>query len=207
MKIKQKVRMFAVGTVLAATAIFPQAKAAILVDLIDAPAGAAPTFSFNYLATTSEAVLSFAGYQESGFELATDISFVISGSSVNLIGATWNETFAPSGSLAAQIGTLLIFGGTSIGSYDVFTQTIATQIGTSYELTFNYQNDSDFPAPSGFRVNLEAAQPAVPEPSTWAMIILGFASVSYLSYRRSRKQVTSLTGGQAHVLRTAAAKI
>jgi len=28
---------------------------------------------------------------------------------------------------------------------------------------------------------------AVPEPSTWAMMILGFAGVGFMAYRRSRK--------------------
>jgi hypothetical protein len=32
---------------------------------------------------------------------------------------------------------------------------------------------------------------AVPEPSTWAMMILGFAGVGYMTYRR-RKQSVSL---------------
>jgi PEP-CTERM motif len=32
---------------------------------------------------------------------------------------------------------------------------------------------------------------AVPEPSTWAMMILGFAGVGYLAYRR-RNQATAL---------------
>ena len=31
------------------------------------------------------------------------------------------------------------------------------------------------------------ATPSVPEPSTWAMMILGFAGVGFMSYRRSRK--------------------
>ena len=34
--------------------------------------------------------------------------------------------------------------------------------------------------------------PGVPEPSTWAMMILGFASVGYMTYRR-RKQSTALS--------------
>jgi hypothetical protein len=29
-----------------------------------------------------------------------------------------------------------------------------------------------------------AATPAVPEPSTWAMLILGFAAVGFMAYRR-----------------------
>jgi hypothetical protein len=36
--------------------------------------------------------------------------------------------------------------------------------------------------------NVLLATPAVPEPSTWAMMILGFAGVGFLAYRR-RKQV------------------
>ena len=31
---------------------------------------------------------------------------------------------------------------------------------------------------------------AVPEPSTWAMMLLGFAGVSFMGYRRSRKDQT-----------------
>ena len=34
--------------------------------------------------------------------------------------------------------------------------------------------------------------PAIPEPSTWFMMILGFAGVGYLAYRR-RNQATALT--------------
>jgi hypothetical protein len=35
--------------------------------------------------------------------------------------------------------------------------------------------------------------PAVPEPSTWAMMILGFAGVGFMEYRRSRKSTMSLS--------------
>jgi hypothetical protein len=33
---------------------------------------------------------------------------------------------------------------------------------------------------------VETVAPAVPEPSTWAMMILGFAGVGYVAYRRRR---------------------
>ena len=39
---------------------------------------------------------------------------------------------------------------------------------------------------------LTATITAVPEPSTWAMIILGFAGVGFMSYRRSRKPLGAL---------------
>ena len=35
--------------------------------------------------------------------------------------------------------------------------------------------------------------PSVPEPSTWAMMILGFAGVGFMAYRRSRKSTMALT--------------
>ena len=35
--------------------------------------------------------------------------------------------------------------------------------------------------------------PAVPEPSTWAMMILGFAGIGFMAYRRSRKSTMALT--------------
>jgi len=34
---------------------------------------------------------------------------------------------------------------------------------------------------------------AVPEPSTWAMMILGFAGIGFMAYRRSRKNTMALT--------------
>jgi hypothetical protein len=47
----------------------------------------------------------------------------------------------------------------------------------------------------GFRstsqVNVAGVQTAVPEPSTWAMMILGFAGVGFMAYRR-RNNVASL---------------
>ena len=42
---------------------------------------------------------------------------------------------------------------------------------------------------NNFRVNDEifTATPAVPEPSTWAMMVLGFAGVGFMAYRRKSK--------------------
>ena len=34
---------------------------------------------------------------------------------------------------------------------------------------------------------------SVPEPSTWAMLILGFASIGFMAYRRSRKNTMAIT--------------
>jgi hypothetical protein len=34
---------------------------------------------------------------------------------------------------------------------------------------------------------VESTVAAVPDPSTWAMMLLGFAGVSFMAYRRSRR--------------------
>jgi hypothetical protein len=39
-------------------------------------------------------------------------------------------------------------------------------------------------------VNLTGFAPGVPEPSTWAMMLLGFAGLGFASYRTSRKPVS-----------------
>jgi hypothetical protein len=39
------------------------------------------------------------------------------------------------------------------------------------------------------QVRLEGVASAVPEPSTWAMMILGFFGVGYMAYRRKNSAV------------------
>jgi hypothetical protein len=43
-------------------------------------------------------------------------------------------------------------------------------------------------------LNLTDVTAAVPEPSTWAMMILGFAGVGFMAYRRSRKDQSLALG-------------
>jgi hypothetical protein len=40
---------------------------------------------------------------------------------------------------------------------------------------------------SDFTTNAQALTSAVPEPSTWAMMLLGFAGVGFMAYRRKSK--------------------
>jgi hypothetical protein len=41
--------------------------------------------------------------------------------------------------------------------------------------------------------HIRAVESAVPEPSTWAMMLLGFAGVGFIGYRRSRKSTMALS--------------
>jgi hypothetical protein len=42
---------------------------------------------------------------------------------------------------------------------------------------------------SDFTTNAQALTSAIPEPSTWAMMLLGFAGVGFMAYRRKSKPV------------------
>jgi hypothetical protein len=66
---------------------------------------------------------------------------------------------------------------------DIYHAYSFTFLGTSGQLSFLDNG------PSNFRGNLldNVVLSAVPEPSTWAMMILGFAGIGFMAYRRSLK--------------------
>jgi hypothetical protein len=99
-----------------------------------------------------------------------------------LLGGTWIFTPAPSGSLANTYsdGTSVLalnFGGVTVGSYDVYSQTVATTIGSVYTLDLQYSNDSDN-QPSGFLV--EATGVTDPAGVAGSAINLGLAQLAGL---------------------------
>jgi len=84
--------------------------------------------------------------------------------------------------------------GTVAGSWQTLSF-IAPTTG-SYEfraLIDNVANDSGL---STLRIDSIAPTipSAVPEPSTWAMMIIGFAALGFVAYRRSRKQIATAAG-------------
>jgi hypothetical protein len=54
---------------------------------------------------------------------------------------------------------------------------------TATSVTFTY-HEAHFPADVFFQAQFVTGVSAVPEPSTWAMMILGFAGVGFMAYRR-----------------------
>jgi hypothetical protein len=62
------------------------------------------------------------------------------------------------------------------------------QIQSSRWVVYNdFWPESSAPLTDGFGSFLVSATTAVPEPSTWAMMILGFAGVGFMAYRRNAK--------------------
>ncbi len=147
-------------------------------------------YNLPFKANASTTSLSVGGYEPNFVWVAAINSVTPSGGGANLLGDTWTLVAASSGSYAVTLPDVisvpaLAFGGTTIGSYDTFSQTFATVPGTEYVYQFMLYNDlgpPKFADPSGVLVTTTGS-PA-PEPSTWAMMILGFLGVGFIAYRR-----------------------
>jgi PEP-CTERM motif len=175
-----------------------QATVTPLLSLVDPPGQTGTPYDFEVTATATTTTISFGGYQEFAYEYVSDIS-VTHASGANLLGGAWTLTRAASGSDAntQNDGTsvpALWFGGYSPRNYDTFSQTFATDPGDTYLLKFDFTNDSFsalnalFSASSGFRVTTTGFRAvAVPEPATWALMLLGCTALGAAACLRRRK--------------------
>jgi hypothetical protein len=157
----------------------------VLLNLINPTAPA--NFDLSFTATSTAVTLTDGGYQLPGTTQFRNNSVTASGGGTNLLSPVWLFTPAPSGTDAGQFsdGTGvngLAFAGVTVGSYDEFSQTFATTPGTTYFYSFNVLSFAG--NPDGFFVSVTDATAAVPEPSTWAMMIFGFFGVGFMAYRK-----------------------
>lgn len=75
-------------------------------------------------------------------------------------------------------------------SYCPFTPTGIAFAGTAESVVFS--GTADYIAFDNITLGASVPTGAVPEPSTWAMMVLGFAGLGFLTYRR-RNQSSALT--------------
>ena len=84
-------------------------------------------------------------------------------------------------------GVSIAIPGTS-GSYAENEQYLVSRTQTDAD---TYNDPGLFPnhlrSPSDVPFTIESVTPDVPEPSTWAMMILGFAGVGLMAYRRKKQ--------------------
>jgi hypothetical protein len=165
--------------------------------------------SFTFVAGATTTTISFGGYQIPDWMGLDDIFFVLTGNSpaTNLLGLTFNETPAASCSVFWQsvdpgaYGTNgLRFGNYCEGQYDTFSQTISTTIGSSYTLGFVLSNpdlgdnNREDVVPSGLRITAtDAVVASVPEPATWAMMLIGFGAIGFAMRFRRRPRIVEAT--------------
>jgi hypothetical protein len=105
---------------------------------------------------------------------------------------TWNiGALAGSALTASATGTSLLasqlFSLVPTGANDWATETLSFMANSS-STTIEFLGDSSQVNSRYIGLdNVSAAVAAVPEPSTWAMMILGFMGMGFMAYRRSRK--------------------
>ena len=173
----------------AVLAISAPARADQLINLTDFPDGFSQSFDLQFVATDTSTSLSVEGYQVPTHYFVSDNDVFLDGGGPNLLGQNWVYTAAPVGADAQQSsdGTSvnqMRFAGTTAGSYDTFTQSFATTVGATYDYTFNLANSGN-PA-DGFRVETtgQALTGGVPEPASWALMLLGFGGLGAVLRRR-----------------------
>ena len=71
-------------------------------------------------------------------------------------------------------------------SYQTFSANV-TATSTSTPIAFSFRNDPGFINLDS--VSVSSATPAVPEPATWAMMLVGFGAVSFAMRRKQLKTV------------------
>ncbi|WP_082543229.1 PEPxxWA-CTERM sorting domain-containing protein [Sphingomonas sp. Leaf339] len=167
--------------------------AATLLDIVNVPAQTNTFYGLTFTANASTSTVSFAGYQVPGnFQILSFGLFLnnMGSSIISTNGADFTLTRAGSGSNAFGGNGILVFQGTTAGSYDTLSQVANTIAGSNYTLRFNLSN-SILNQPSGLRVEASnATVGAVPEPATWAMMMVGFGMVGGAArYRRRHSTV------------------
>lgn len=134
--------------------------------------------------------------------------------SQNPTGWTFANTFGAT--FSGLVQSPCSFGGAascwfdgSVQAYDTLSQTIGTTVGDVYHISFFNQDDGSLSTYQALSTNgdttdtggngadilvyAQAAPPPLntPEPSTWAMMILGFGGMGFVAYRKAKR--TSLS--------------
>jgi PEP-CTERM motif len=102
---------------------------------------------------------------------------------VTLNGTAQTYTFS---SLTGSDGAEAFFAAHALPLGDTIAG-VQSSVSLSYDLTFAGTQVGDG---FGFTYDIADPPPGVPEPSTWAMMALGFAGLAFAGYRRSRMSGT-----------------
>ncbi|SHK67535.1 PEPxxWA-CTERM sorting domain-containing protein [Bradyrhizobium lablabi] len=182
-----------------------------LTNLTVSNSGATASISNNFATPSVSTFASSSSMIEATAETELDYYVRFSGPSANVsvhVQAAGSASTSTPGINGAASSSLFLFGSnyvacsscTSGGTTFSVDQTFSVLTNVNYFIAMqafvvSMQNqhgsasvDPFFSVPDGFFVETSPAvgnlAPAVPEPSTWAMMILGFAGVGFAAYRR-----------------------
>jgi hypothetical protein len=178
-----------------ATAAIPADAATNSITLTNAPTQLETPETLVFTARSTESVVIAQGYQVNNLETLTNNVVTLSGGGPNLLGSGWQFSFAAAGSNAYTFddGTAipaLGFGAQNPPDMDTIWQTFATVPGESYTYTFDYSNNTHLPVDGATESQLVVTFTAVPEASTWAMLLFGFMGLGLVSYRARRAAIS-----------------
>jgi hypothetical protein len=184
-------------------------------------------YSVNFTAGLANTAITFAFRQDPSFEDFSNASLVdlthpsgnilLNGNfALGTVGTSNATNWTYANIYGATFGGVLQagcgVGGSNcwhdgaVQAYDAISQTVATQIGDFYQVSFNLNGGStgvysslstngDVTDSGGNGIDVlvyaQAGLPvagSVPEPSTWAMLLLGFAGVGFMAYRRKQNR-------------------
>ena len=177
---------------LTAAALYATAAApasAAMLTLTDPPTQTNTPEAVTFTATATESLVIAEGYQVNDLETLTNNTVTLSGGGPNLLGSTWQSRFAALGSNSYTFsdGSLvpaLGFAAQDPPDLDTFYQIFATVPGDTYTYSFGYSNNT-----AGFGATpskLVVTATSAPEPSTWAMLLLGFMALGLAGHRARR---------------------
>lgn len=146
-----------------------------VIQYSDAPSVLHPGLYFDYeiqLTSGSVTALTISGY--SGFEASVKECGISNcgGSGANGVLATSASRSSDGDTITFDFGNPLTAGENS-ANLQIFSSASLFQDPLAF---FTDSNGNTF--------SIDAVAPAVPEPSTWAMIILGFGGIGFMAYRR-----------------------
>ena len=124
----------------------------------------------------------------------TPVAFSFTAGVETVTSATYNPNFGRLNFSTDAAGNItawdiqVAFGGGGQINVENFNSIIGPNVGDQASVGANFHGDAGFNPGNAFGKNLVAGEftmtAAVPEPSTWAMMILGFCGLGVMAYRR-----------------------
>ena len=147
-------------------------------------------FSCNGMATGTLMLTNLGAVGSTDITTSNFMSFQYTSSDINNTITNPEQvsgTLNASGSLLSGAIQIVGPGGVSLGGFFELLDTGQFSFSTPFNFsTSSFVGDEGIGGSFGPAVNTPVVTSAVPEPSTWAMMILGFFGLGFMAYRRKQ---------------------